>query len=209
MIIFVLFFILDHNRTVGNGPTTAGTATKQSLPNGTSSPKTRVSTPTSANGAGNHLQRNLPVISSPTTAQSPEPTTPTLQRNATIILETATVLNNNNNNNNISNHSTSNSRNKDSSNELSTTNNRKINGVTSKTINCQNNLKNLKNLSSKIVASSPTTQQLTSPSMSPPPPINAVDETVQKELKKQLGHANKGVEALSVLVQYLVYHVSI
>lgn len=58
------------------------------------------------------------------------------------------------------------------------------------------NLKNLKNLSSKIAAIVP--------------PVTVVDDGPSKiVLKEQLVHSNKGVEALGVLMQYLVYHVSI
>lgn len=66
--------------------------------------------------------------------------------------------------------------------------------ITTKNTHNSVNLKNLKNLSSKIAT------------IVPPP----VDDGPSKALlKQQLVHSNKGVEALGVLMQYLVYHVSI
>lgn len=141
---------------------------------------------------------NLPVV----TSKTPEPlTSPNAvhphkisQRNATIILESATIIPSqtptipsvNNNNNNVTTTKQNNKTSKKSP-LPSPHNTSKTTSGTNK--NSHVNLKNLKNLSSKIAT------------IVPPDDGKAL-------LKQQLAHSNKGVEALGTLVQYLVYHVS-
>lgn len=77
------------------------------------------------------------------------------------------------------------------------------NSLTTKNTHNSVNLKNLKNLSSKIATIVP-------PPPAPVPVPVVVDDGPSKQLlKQQLVHSNKSVEALGVLMQYLVYHVSI
>lgn len=125
------------------------------------------------------------------------------QRNATIILESATIIPskqsaNNNNNSSATKASKSGCKKSSMTSSPTTVNNKLIgadnqSSITTKNTHNSVNLKNLKNLSSKIAAIVP--------------PV--VDDGPSKTLlKEQLIHSNKGVEALGVLMQYLVYHVS-
>ncbi|XP_063700185.1 uncharacterized protein LOC134830580 [Culicoides brevitarsis] len=182
---------LDHNRTVGNGPTAGNNvASKQHL-----SPKPRVTNVSN--------RTTLPLV---TSAKSPEPLTSPhhphkiSQRNATIILESATIIpakqqqqHSTNNNNIVASSPTVTTK-------TPTTKSVKKSPIpnnkqqTDRNTHHSVNLKNLKNLSGKIASVVPAAAAV-------------IDDGPSKaQLKQELVHANKGVEALGALMQYLVYH---